>query len=113
MTSTHNASRPRAFIAPDQERAFANKLLEMLAVPAFVLDAQGRVILWNRACERLTGVPAREMLGTQDHWRSFYDARRPTLADLVIQKRTDEIDRLYLRASRDAIPANQLCAESW
>jgi len=113
MTSTPNATRPRADIAPDQERAFANKLLEMLAVPAFVLDTQCRVIIWNRACERLTGVPAREMIGTQDHWRSFYDTRRPTLADLVIQKRTDEIDRLYSRATRDAEMSGQLCAESW
>lgn len=113
MTSTHNSPRPRADIAPEQERAFANKLLEMLAVPAFVLDTECRVIIWNRACERLTGVPAREMIGTQDHWRSFYDTRRPTLADLVIQQRTDEIDRLYTRATRDAAMAGQLCAESW
>ena len=113
MTSTHHAPRPRAEIAPDQERAFANKLLEMLAVPAFVLDTQCRVIIWNRACERLTGVPATEMLGTQDHWRSFYDARRPTLADLVILNRSEDADQLYLRASRDAASAGQLCAESW
>ena len=113
MTSTHNASRPRADIAPDQERAFANKLLEMLAVPAFVLDTDCKVIIWNRACERLTGVPAGEMIGTQDHWRSFYDTRRPTLADLVIQQRTNEIDRLYVRASRNVEMAGQMCAESW
>jgi diguanylate cyclase (GGDEF)-like protein/PAS domain S-box-containing protein len=113
MTSTHNASRPRANIAPDQERAFANKLLEMLAVPAFVLDTDCKVIIWNRACERLTGVPAGEMIGTQDHWRSFYDTRRPTLADLVIQQRTNEIDRLYVRASRNVEMAGQMCAESW
>jgi diguanylate cyclase (GGDEF)-like protein/PAS domain S-box-containing protein len=113
MTSTHFAPRLRADCAPDQERAFANKLLEMLAVPAFVLDTQCRVIIWNRACERLTGVPAAEMIGTQNHWSSFYDARRPTLADLVIQKRTEEIDHLYLHATRDAASAGQLCAESW
>lgn len=113
MTSTHNASRPRVGLAPKQERAFADKLLEMLAVPAFVLDTDCRVILWNRACERLTGVAASEMIGTQDHWRCFYETRRPTLADLVIQKRADEIDRLYLRASRGADMAGQLCAESW
>lgn len=113
MTSNHNATRPHADSAPEQGRAFAHKLLEMLAVPAFVLDSQCRVILWNRACERLTGVPASEMLGTQDHWRSFYATCRPTLADLVIQNRTDEIDRLYLRASRGAEAAGQLCAESW
>jgi diguanylate cyclase (GGDEF)-like protein len=113
MNSSHHATRQRAETAPDQERVFANKLLQMLAVPAFVLDTDCRVIVWNRACERLTNVPAAEMLGTQDHWRSFYDARRPTLADLVIQNRTDEMDRLYHRASRGHDLAGQLCAESW
>ncbi len=99
MTSSHQAQRLHSYRAPDQERAFANKLMEMLAVPTFVLDLDCRVILWNRACAKLTGVSADEMLGTHDHWRSFYDAPRPTLADLLIQKRTDELDHLYPQAS--------------
>jgi diguanylate cyclase (GGDEF)-like protein/PAS domain S-box-containing protein len=113
MTSIPKAPRPRVGLVTDQGHDFADKLLEMLAVPAFVLDTDCRVILWNRACERLTGVAASEMIGTQDHWRCFYDTRRPTLADLVIQKRTDEMDRLYLRASHGTDMAGQLCAESW
>ena len=42
--------------APDHERAFANKLMQMLAIPAFVIDTGCKVMIWNRACERLTGV---------------------------------------------------------
>jgi two-component system NtrC family sensor kinase len=52
-------------------------------VPAFVIDADHVVTVWNKACERITGVPAREMIGTSDHWRPFYPQRRPMLADLV------------------------------
>ena len=37
----------------------------------------------NKACERLTGIEAAEVLGTQEHWRGFYDSPRPCLADLV------------------------------
>ena len=113
MTSTHQATRPYEFSAAARDDAIASKLLEMLAVPAFVLDRESRVIVWNRACERLTGVPANEMLGTRDHWRSFYDTRRPTLADLIIQNRMDEIDHLYFRVQRNAQAAGQLCAETW
>jgi diguanylate cyclase (GGDEF)-like protein/PAS domain S-box-containing protein len=113
MTSSHQAQRLHSYRAPDQERAFANKLMEMLAVPTFVLDTDCRVILWNRACAKLTGVSADEMLGTHDHWRSFYDAPRPTLADLLIQKRTDELDQLYPQASRDTPNGSALCAEMW
>ncbi|QYF96160.1 diguanylate cyclase [Massilia sp. PAMC28688] len=101
------------FQAPDPERAFAIRMLEMLAVPAFVLDTECRVVIWNRACEKLTGVPAHEMVGTREHWRSFYDTARPTLADLVIQDRMDEIDHLYLHVGRDALTGSALCAETW
>jgi diguanylate cyclase (GGDEF)-like protein/PAS domain S-box-containing protein len=113
MTSTHQATRAQGCSAPLREDAIANKFLEMLAVPAFVLDKDSRVIVWNRACERLTGVPAKEMIGTRDHWRSFYDVRRPTLADLVIQNRTEEIDHLYFKVQKDADLHGQLCAETW
>ena len=84
-------------IAPAGELAFAYQLMEMLAVPAFVLDSHAQVLIWNRACERLTGVPASEIVGTCNHWRSFYDVPRPTLADLVIQNRLDEIRHIYPR----------------
>ena len=113
MTSTTRIQRSKDSPLVDHERAFANKLMEMLAIPAFVLDTQCRVMIWNRACERLTGMPAHEIVGTTDHWRSFYDERRPTLADLVVMNRTDEIHQLYPRAASPGTGAMQLCAESW
>ena len=113
MTSTTTAQRSRDSALVDHEKAFANKLMEMLAIPAFVLDTECRVMIWNRACERLTGMPAHEIVGTTDHWRSFYDEQRPTLADLVILNRTDEIRHLYPRAAATGAGTMQLCAESW
>ncbi len=113
MRTTTTRQRALDFTAPDHERAFANKLMEMLAVPAFVLDTGCKVMIWNRACERLTGVASYEVLGTSDHWRSFYDEPRPILADLVIQDRTDEICQLYPPQLKDSHSSSSLCAESW
>lgn len=87
------------FKAEAQE--FAIKLMAHLVVPTFVLDAEGRVIIWNRACERLTGVMAADVVGTREHWRAFYGAPRPCLADLLVQGRTEEISVLY--ADSDAL----------
>jgi diguanylate cyclase (GGDEF)-like protein/PAS domain S-box-containing protein len=93
------------------DHRFANRLMEMLAIPAFVLDADCRVIIWNRACARLTGVPAEEVLGTRGHRRGFYAEERPTLADLVIQQRMADLADLYPRHSS---PCEQkLSAENW
>jgi diguanylate cyclase (GGDEF)-like protein/PAS domain S-box-containing protein len=97
----------------DQQHGFALKLMELLVVPTFVLDINGKVIIWNRACERLTGVAAWEMLGTSDHWKSFYLEQRPTLADLVLQGRKDELNQLYHRHARSGDTENNLCAENW
>ncbi|MCB1889644.1 MAG: PAS-domain containing protein [Rhodocyclaceae bacterium] len=53
-------------------------------VPMFAMDASGRVILWNRGCEVVLGVPAQEMLGRRDAWRAFYPTARPVLANCVM-----------------------------
>ena len=110
MKSTSNIEHLMQHPA-DTEHGFAMKLMEMVVVPTFVLDPQSRVIIWNRACERLTGVPAYEMLGRSEHWRSFYDQQRPTPADLVIQGRAHDLYQ-QPHAQRHEVSGN-LCVESW
>jgi diguanylate cyclase (GGDEF)-like protein/PAS domain S-box-containing protein len=94
------------------QQGFALKLMELLVIPTFVLDLHGRVLIWNRACERLTGVPAGEVLGTCEHWRCFYHAPRPTLADLVVQGRSADAPHLYDRHVRRT-EDESLTAENW
>ncbi|KQV36891.1 diguanylate cyclase [Massilia sp. Root335] len=93
------------------DRAFSHQLMETLAIPIFVLDTTSRVMLWNRACERLTGVPAHEIIGTREHWRSFFEDRRPTLADLLIEERAAEAGRIQSR--HGLADDTHLSAESW
>ena len=52
-----NAPAPGPF-GMVQDVAFVGQLMESLSVPVFVLDTRSRVMIWNRACEHLTGVPA-------------------------------------------------------
>jgi diguanylate cyclase (GGDEF)-like protein/PAS domain S-box-containing protein len=96
-------------VAPD--RTFAHQLMETVAIPIFVLDTSARVMLWNRACERLTGVPAREIIGTRDHWRSFFDERRPTLADLLIEEHAGQAARI--QPHHGLADDEHMSAESW
>ena len=49
----------------DAAQGFAVKMMELLVVPTFVLDVHGQVMIWNRACEQRTGVPATEVLHTR------------------------------------------------
>jgi len=100
----------------DSKLDFSVRLMEHLVVPTFVLDADCRVLIWNRACERLTGLKASEVIGTREHWRGFYEEPRPCLADLIAQGRTSEIDALYAdhdHAGEEAITAHGRRAENW
>ena len=81
--------------AADAANHYAARLLQHLVVPTFVIDADRRVVVWNRACERLTGVAAMEVLGTRNHWQAFYEEERHCLADLVALGRQDLIGDLY------------------
>jgi signal transduction histidine kinase len=59
-------------------------LFDRTPVPTFVIDCDHVVKFWNRACEKLTGLPSSQMLGTSDHWKAFYKEKHPLLADRLI-----------------------------
>lgn len=72
------------------------QLIDGNPVATIVVDAQHRVIVWNRACAQLTGVPAAAMIATREQWRPFYREPRPILADLIIDEAPDlTVDAFY------------------
>ncbi|GEO80757.1 sensor domain-containing diguanylate cyclase [Pararhodospirillum oryzae] len=97
----------------DLGRTFAIRLMQHLVVPTFVLDAERRVLIWNRACERLTGVAATELLGTRHHWQAFYDTPRYCLADTLVLGRTDHLAQLYDSHTLPSDHTLGLSAENW
>lgn len=72
------------------------QILEGNPIPTFVIDARCKITHWNRACELLTGIPASEMLGTDNHREAFYSHRRKLMADLIVnQARSDDLAMAY------------------
>ena len=76
-------------------RFVAIQVLEELAVPIFVLDPTGRVIVWNKACAYLTNINAGEMVGTRNHWQALYATERPCLADILLKEEELASDTLH------------------
>lgn len=66
-----------------------------LTIPAFVIDAHHRVIVWNKACEELTGILEKEVIGTNNHWKGFYGSPRPCLVDLLADGTFDQLNTYY------------------
>ncbi|GFO67812.1 hypothetical protein GMLC_13910 [Geomonas limicola] len=78
-----------------EQKEFSENLVQNLAVPAFVLNQQHEVIIWNRACEELTGLAADQVIGTRRQWAGFYLEENPTQADLVLDADYREADNRY------------------
>lgn len=85
----------------DSEKQLSD-IIDFLPDPTWVIDTEGRVIAWNRAMERASGVPKNEMLGQGDYAYAipFYDQRRPVLIDLVL-KRNERWVNEYLMLKED------------
>lgn len=100
-------------VRPDEERSFAIKLMEHLVVPTFVIDVNSRVLVWNKACERLTGVEASAVLGTSGHWTAFYSEPRPCLADLLAKADYGSIGSLYAEWDGYGLSDFGVSVENW
>ncbi len=98
---------------PLTQNLAAEHLLQHMPVSTFVLNAKHQVVLWNKACEQLTGLKAREMIGTDQHWRGFYTEKRPCLADLLLDRTLGEVSSLYERASDFTTYSDIYHTENW
>ena len=107
----HEAHRQKQAVL--EQEAFSVNLLQNSSIATYVLDSQHRVIIWNRACEELTGLPASEVLGTDGAWKAFYREKRPVLANLVIDRGLGEVTSLYSACTRSLLAPDGLCAEAW
>lgn len=74
--------RAQQTVAESERRL--SQIVDGSPVSIFVIDSDHRVSHWNQACESLTGVTAKAIVGTRDAWRGFYASPRPTMADLVV-----------------------------
>lgn len=99
--------------ALNEQKDFFEKLIQYSAVATFVVDTEHRVLYWNRACEELTGIHSSEIIGTNDHWKAFYEQKRPTLADIVIDENFERLSDYYATYGKSSLIANGLRAEDW
>jgi PAS domain S-box-containing protein len=96
-----------------EQKKFAEDLVANSAIATFVIDAGHKVVLWNRACEELTGLRAADMIGTDNQWKAFYGRKRPTLADIVIDGDWKQADALYASLKQSTLVPGGLVSEAW
>lgn len=96
-----------------EARDFSENLLQNSAVPCFVIDSGHTVLSWTRACEELTGIPGGDVVGTDEHWRAFYAAPRPCLADLIVDGNFEQLAGWYELFNPSPLISGGLQAGAW
>ncbi len=94
--------RRRASQEIEQSKNRLSEILSFLPDATLAIDLQGRVIVWNREMELLTGVPASEIMGKGDmqYGAVFYGEPRPILVDLVLMPDAD-LEKNYRTVKRE------------
>jgi len=66
-------------------------IIDFLPDATFVIDMGGRVVAWNRAIEKMTGIKAEAIKGKggYEYALPFHGIRRPVLIDLVLKPDRD------------------------
>ena len=74
----------------DSEKRLA-EIINFLPDATLVVDKEGKVIAWNRAIEKMTGLKAKDMLGKSNYEYAipFYGERVPILIDLIMHPEKD------------------------
>lgn len=73
----------------EQDNQRLSQIIHKTPIPIFVVDKDHTIIHFNEAIEELSGISSKEMVGTKDQWRAFYKSKRPTMADLIIDRSSD------------------------
>lgn len=87
-----NEEIERDLIASEQAMA---QIINGSTIPTFVINREHVVTHWNRACEKLSGYAADEIVGTTNQWKPFRRKLRPTMADLILDGVDDEDVRSF------------------
>ncbi len=68
------------------EKNFLERIIRLMPDGIFALDLSGRVILWNKKLEAMTGISEEEILGKDDFEYAipFYGYKRPMLVDYAL-----------------------------
>lgn len=74
-----------------------SSIVEFYPDATLIIDDQGKVIAWNKAMEKMTGVGSKDMLGKGNYEYAipFYGERKPMLVDMVGLPR-EEISDSYM-----------------
>jgi signal transduction histidine kinase len=74
-----------------------SQIIDGSAIPFFVINKEHIVTHWNKAMEALSLRKKEDVIGRDDHWKPFYSEKRPSMADLVVDRASISDIKTYYR----------------
>jgi len=87
--------RKRSDIALKESESRLSAIIHGSPNPHYVIDKNHLVIYWNRAMSVITGIKAKDIIGTSNHWTAFFSEERPCMADLLVDGTPEKIARWF------------------
>lgn len=97
----------------DSEKSLTTNIFDQSAVATVIITPEHKVIHWNKSCEKLTGFKSSRVLNTEDHWKPFYNEKRPCLADIVVEGNYAVLPEPYDTFSESKLMPGGLHAAGW
>lgn len=82
-------------------------------IPQFIINPDHRIIFWNRALEKYTGIKSSEVMGTNKHQKVLYHAQKPLMADLLVDGDLEGINKWYKGCKKSSYADNAFVAEEF
>lgn len=96
-----------------EQKQQIQQIIHNQSVATFMIDANHKVLHWNKACETLTGVKAEDIVNTTEAWKAFYPEARPCLADLVVDHHKEQAIKFYPVQGESTLAESGWHAENW
>jgi PAS domain S-box-containing protein len=89
-----------------------NDVIDFLPDATLAIDSRKKIIVWNKAIEKMTGVKAEDMIGKGDYAYTipFYGERRPQLMDLIWENDRNVIEKYpHIDRQGESLSAEAFC----
>jgi signal transduction histidine kinase len=77
------------------DQQILRSIIQSSPIPTFVISTDHKILHWNKALEGLSGIKAKQVIGTNQQWRAFYSAQRDCMADLILNGQINNSAILY------------------
>ena len=94
-TRNEELRRTQAENALRENHGKLHAIIQESPIPAFAIGKDHKIIHWNKALAKLSGIKAEKVIGTTQQWRAFYSEERPCMADLLVDQAIDVIADWY------------------